>query len=75
MSRKFVTKQEGLNERGRVVDWFSGNEIRKTDNTAKECDCYAPDIADVLYLDPSGQPYVQRARLGNPTVGDGDKIG
>lgn len=74
MGVTFATSESGLNERGRVVDWVSGNEIRKTDNSAKDGDGYAPDIAGVLYLDPSGQPYVQRGMLGNPTTGDGDRV-
>lgn len=75
MADVFVTKQEGLNERGRIVDWYSGNEIRRTDNSAKEGDWYGSDVNDVLYLDPSGAPYAQRGKLGNPTIGDGDKVG
>lgn len=70
----FETMQTEPNENGRMVDWLSGNEIRKTDNSAKEEDFYPADqSASPLYLDPLGIPYSQLRELGHNDLGDGDR--
>ena len=55
------------NEKGQIIDWLSGNPIRRTDNSAKEGDFYPKDqVAKPLFLDPSGAPYSEQKELGKP---------
>lgn len=57
--------KRGVDEQGRIVDWVSGNPIRKTDNTAKESDFYPKDqVNKPLFLDPTGAPYSELDELG-----------
>lgn len=68
-------KYDGLdeNELGQKIDWFSGNPIRKTDNSAKGDDFYPKDQVDKpLFLDPSGTPYSLLQELGRPIRANGE---
>ena len=62
-----MDKTKNENEKGQIIDWLSGNPIRKTDNSAKEGDFYPKaQIPKPLFLDPSGAPYAEAEELGNP---------
>ena len=46
-------------------DVFSGNEIRRTDNSLKECDMEAPQTQGLLELDERGLPVGWEAPNGD----------
>lgn len=60
-------ENKDVDEQGRIIDWVSGNPIRKTDNTAKESDFYPENqINKPLFLNPMGAPYAELDELGIP---------
>lgn len=54
------------------VDMFSGNPIRKTDNTMRDCDIFSPQDPQVLELDPATGLPVWWDRIKAKEAQDGD---
>lgn len=68
-------EKRGFDEQGRIVDWVSGNPIRRTDNSAKEGDFYPENqVNKPLFLGPTGAPYAEEHELGMRRRANGVKV-